>query len=155
MWVTVLLIYAARRENTWAWVFYGIGLTMSILLDMYLLLLAVAHVVFVLAYLRRRKVVVPFVTTTILTVGALMPFMVIAVGQAHQITLGSHRLAPNESKMWWSSNISKKSALAVLSAIVVAAAIALWRLRPRDLPRRIASYWPWRSAGSCCRPPWS
>lgn len=127
VWVTVLLIYAARRKNTWAWVFYGIGLTMSILLDMYLLLLAVAHVVFVLAYLRRRKVVVPFVTTTILTVGALMPFMVIAVGQAHQISwiapIGRRTIEDVVVQQYF----ERSPPFAVLSAIVVAAAIALWR----------------------------
>ena len=47
VWLTVLLVYAARRDNGWVWLSYGIALAMSILLDVYLVLLLLAHVVFI------------------------------------------------------------------------------------------------------------
>ena len=36
VWLTVLLVHAARRDNAWVWLSYGIVLAMSILLDVYL-----------------------------------------------------------------------------------------------------------------------
>ena len=57
VWLTVLLVYAARRENGWAWLCYGTVLAISVLLDVYLLLLVLAHVVFICAFQRRRSVV--------------------------------------------------------------------------------------------------
>ena len=39
VWLTVLLVYAARRGNASAWLSYGIVLAISILLDVYLVLL--------------------------------------------------------------------------------------------------------------------
>src|ERR1700761_522832 len=54
VWLTVLLVAAARRENRWLWLSYGIALALSILLDMYLVLVWVAHVVFMCAFRRSR-----------------------------------------------------------------------------------------------------
>src|ERR1700739_1537839 len=35
VWLTVLLVHAARRNTAWTWLCYGIGLGLSILFDMY------------------------------------------------------------------------------------------------------------------------
>ena len=45
VWLTVLLVYAVRRGNAWAWVCYGTVLALSVVLDVYLLLLVLAHAV--------------------------------------------------------------------------------------------------------------
>src|SRR5580693_2239704 len=45
VWLTVLLVVAARRESRWVWLSYGIALALSILLDMYLVLVLMVHVV--------------------------------------------------------------------------------------------------------------
>src|SRR5437660_3373693 len=39
VWLTVLLVVAARRDNAWYWAYYGIALASSILLEMYIVLL--------------------------------------------------------------------------------------------------------------------
>ena len=56
MWLTVLLVHAARRDNAWVWLSYGIVLAMSVLLDVYLLLLLLAHVAFICLFHRMRTV---------------------------------------------------------------------------------------------------
>src|SRR4029077_19511734 len=56
VWLTVLLVHAARRDNVWVWLSYGIVLATSILLDVYLVLLVLAHVAFLCLYRRRRAV---------------------------------------------------------------------------------------------------
>ena len=57
VWLTVVLVYAARRNNTAAWLSYGIVLAISTLLDVYLVLLFLAHVAFICAFQRRQKVI--------------------------------------------------------------------------------------------------
>ena len=57
VWLTVLLIRATRRDNAWVWLSYGIVLAMSVLLDVYLVLLFFAHVAFIYVFRRSRTVV--------------------------------------------------------------------------------------------------
>src|SRR5246500_3183716 len=66
VWLTVLLVLALRRDNAWVWLCYGIGLAGSILLEMYLVLLLLAQVVFVCAFRRGRAVLVHFAITSVL-----------------------------------------------------------------------------------------
>src|ERR1700761_5246929 len=47
VWLTVLFIRATRRDDAWVWLCYGLVLAMSVLLDVYLLLLAPAYVAFI------------------------------------------------------------------------------------------------------------
>ena len=85
VWLTVLLVVAARRESRWRWLSYGIVLALSILLDMYLALVLLAHVVFMCIFRRTRTALIPFAVTSGLTVCALAPFMIEVVGQVQQI----------------------------------------------------------------------
>src|SRR5246127_3780334 len=126
VWLTALLVVAARRESRWLWVCYGIGLAMSILLDMYLPLLLLAHVVYIVAFRRSRTVVVPFAITSLLTVGVLAPFMLKVVGQVHQIKwiapIGRRTIEDVVVQQYF----ERSPPFAVLSALVIAAAIILW-----------------------------
>src|ERR1700742_1513998 len=83
VWLTVLLVAAARRESRWWWLSYGAVLALSILLDMYLALVLLAHIVFMCVFRRTR--LVPFAVTSGLTVCALAPFVIEVVGQVQQI----------------------------------------------------------------------
>src|SRR6476660_3509017 len=86
VWLTVLFVHATRRDNAWLWLFYGIALAISLLLDVYLALLFLAHVVFICVFRRTRTVLVRFAITSVLTVCVLAPFMVLVAGQVHQIS---------------------------------------------------------------------
>src|ERR1700733_7317587 len=74
VWLTVLLIRATRRDNAWVWLSYGIVLAMSVLLDVYLLLLSPAYVAFICAFRRSRTVVLRFALASVLAGCALTPF---------------------------------------------------------------------------------
>src|ERR1700739_4570933 len=74
VWLTVLLIYAARRNRGWVWLSYGLILAASILLDIYLVLLWLVHVVFIGAFRRRGTVLTRFAISSILALCALAPF---------------------------------------------------------------------------------
>jgi mannosyltransferase len=126
VWLTVLLVYAARRDNAWVWLSYGIVLTISILLDVYLALLFIAHFAFIWVFQHSRAVRTRFATTSALACCVLTPFIVAAVGQTRQISwIGpiGHRTIEDVTIQQY---FERSPSFAFLSALVVAAAIVLW-----------------------------
>jgi mannosyltransferase len=126
VWLTVLLVHATRGDNSWVWLSYGIVLTISILLDVYLALLFVAHVVFIWLFQRRHPVRTRFAMASALAGCVLTPFIVAAVGQTHQISwiapIG-HRTIEDVTVQQY---FERSPPFALLSALVAAAAVVLW-----------------------------
>jgi mannosyltransferase len=126
VWLTVLLVHAARRDNAWVWLSYGIALATSILLDVYLVLLFLAHVAFICVLRRKRTVLTRFAIASVLAGGAVTPFVVAAIGQAHQISwitpIGRRTIEDVTVQQYFERN----PPYAILSALVVATAIVLW-----------------------------
>jgi mannosyltransferase len=126
VWLTVLLVCATRRGNRWVWLCYGIVLTISILLDVYLALLFVAHIAFIWLFQRRNTVRRRFAMTSALAGCVLTPFIVTAVGQTHQISwigpIGRRTIEDVTIQQYF----ERDPPFALLSTLVVAAAIVLW-----------------------------
>ena len=133
VWLTVLLVHAARRDNARVWLFYGIALATSILLDVYLVLLFLAHIVFICVFRRRRTILVRFAITSVLTGCALMPFVFAAIGQAHQINwitpIGRRTIEDVAIQQYF----ERSPPFAILSALAVATTIVLWLFTPAQL----------------------
>ncbi|MGB8390121.1 glycosyltransferase family 39 protein [Mycobacterium sp.] len=133
VWLTVLLVYAARRDNAWLWLSYGIALAMSILLDAYLVLLLLVHVAFIGVFRRTRTVLVRFAITSALGMCALTPFLVTVAGQAHQISwiapIGRRTIEDVVVQQYF----ERSPPFALLSALVIGAAIVLWVSRSAQL----------------------
>jgi len=131
VWLTVMLVVAARRESRWLWLCYGLTLLISVLLDIYLGLLLAAHVVFIVAFRRHRKVLVPFAIASLLALCCLTPFVLKVVGQVQQIKwiapIGHRTIEDVVIQQYF----ERSPPFAVLSALVVVAAIALRRNRSR------------------------
>jgi mannosyltransferase len=126
VWLTVLLVYATRRDDGWAWLSYGAVLTISILLDLYLALLFFAHVAFIWAFQRSKTVRRRFAITSAVASCVMTPFIVAAIGQAHQISwiapIGHRTIEDVTIQQYF----ERSPAFALLSALVAAAAIILW-----------------------------
>ncbi|MCV7400870.1 glycosyltransferase family 39 protein [Mycobacterium fragae] len=126
VWLTVLLVRAVCRNTAWIWLSYGIVLALSILLDIYLVLLLLAHAVFIVIFRRRRSVLVRFAIAAVLAGGAVTPFVVTAIRQAHQISwiapIGRRTLEDVVVQQYF----ERSPPFAILSALVVATAIVLW-----------------------------
>jgi mannosyltransferase len=133
VWLTVLLVYAARRDNASAWLSYGIALAISTLLDVYLVLLFLTHVAFLCVFQRRQRVLVRLAIVSVLVGIAVTPFMVVAIGQAHQISwlapIG-HRTIEDVAVQQY---FERSPPFALLSALVVAAAAVWWLRGSRQL----------------------
>jgi mannosyltransferase len=126
VWLTVLLVHAARRDTAWLWLSYAVALGFSILLDAYLALLLAAYVVFVCVFHRRRMTLLGFVIASAAAVAALLPFLTTVAGQAHQISWVApigHRTIEDVLMQQY---FERCPPFAVLSALLIAAAIVLW-----------------------------
>jgi mannosyltransferase len=126
VWLTVLLVWAARRAWSLAWVAYGALLAVSILFDVYLALMSVVHLVFVLAFRRSRAVVAPFAIASAVVLGAAAPFVAISARQVHQIAwitpIGRRTLEDVVVQQCF----ERVPVFAVLTAVIVAAAVVVW-----------------------------
>ncbi|HEX3546709.1 MAG TPA: glycosyltransferase family 39 protein [Mycobacterium sp.] len=126
VWLTVLLVHATRRDNALVWLSYGIALAASILLDLYLVLLLLAHIAFLCLYRRSRTVLVRFAIASVLAGCAVAPFVVEAIGQAHQIIwiapIGRRTIEDVAVQQYF----DRSPPFTIVSALVVAAAIVLW-----------------------------
>jgi mannosyltransferase len=126
VWLTVLLVRAARRDNAWVWLSYGLALATSILIDVYLVLLLLAHVAYICVFYRKLTVLVRFAMTSVLAGCAVTPFVVAVMGQAHQISwitsIGRRTIEDVAVQQYF----ERSPPFALLSALVAAAAIVLW-----------------------------
>jgi mannosyltransferase len=126
VWLTVLLVYAGRRNSAWVWLSYGIVLAVSILLDMYLVLMSPVHLVFICLFQRSSQVITRFAVTTAVSAGAVAPVVIAAVGQAQQISWVApigHRTIEDVAIQQY---FERSPPFTIVSALVVAAAILLW-----------------------------
>lgn len=131
VWLTVLLVHAARRDTARVWLSYGIVLAVSILLDVYLVLLLLTQVAFIGVFW--RSVLVRFAITSVLACCAVAPFMVVAIGQANQIgwitPIGRRTIEDVTVQQYF----ERSPPFGILSALVIAAAIVLWRFTSAQL----------------------
>ena len=70
VWLTVLLVTSVRRNRWWLWLLYSLALMLSILLNVYLVLLVPAYAVVTPVLRRRKSVVLWWAITSALAVGA-------------------------------------------------------------------------------------
>jgi mannosyltransferase len=92
----------------------------------YLVLLFLAHVAFICVFRRRRTILVRFAITSVVTICAMTPFVVTAIGQAHQISwiapIGRRTIEDVAVQQYF----ERSTPFTILSALVVATAIASW-----------------------------
>jgi mannosyltransferase len=133
VWLTVLLVYVSRRDTGWLWLSYGVALAFSIVLDAYLALLLAAHFAFIGVFHRTPKVLLRLAITSAVVVCALTPFLMTVVGQAHQISwvapIGHRTIEDVVMQQYF----ERSPPFAVLSALLIGAAMVLWFGRSAQL----------------------
>lgn len=133
VWLSVLLVFAARRQTRWPWLCFGLALVCSVLLDAYIALLLAAYAVFVGVCCRTRTVLWRFGISSAVAVGVLLPFLLTVAGQAHQISwvasIGHRTIEDVVMQQYF----ERSPPFAVLSALLICAAIVLWLSRSAPL----------------------
>jgi len=85
VWVTVALVTAVRRNRWWMWVLFSLALMLSIVLNVYLVLLVPTYAVVTPTIRRHRSVVLWWAVSSAVAVGAVTPLMLFAHGQSFQV----------------------------------------------------------------------
>jgi mannosyltransferase len=140
VWVTVLLVHATRRDNASAWLSYGLVLAVSVVLDVYLVLLCLVHLALICVHLRSRTVGVRFALTSALAGCAVLPVLIAAAGQTRQISwvapIGHRTIEDVAIQQYFERNPQ----FALVSALLVVFAVTVWLFtsaQPSDGDRQL------------------
>ena len=125
VWLTVLLITAIRRHLGWLWVLYSLALSVSILLNVYLVLLVPVYAVVTPMLRRQRSVIWWWAITSVVAVGALTPLMLFAHGQSFQVawihSLSWHTILDVVLHQYFDNSVP----FAIVTALIFVAALAI------------------------------
>jgi mannosyltransferase len=124
IWLTVLLVTAIRRNRGWLWLLYAVALLLSILLNVYLVLLVPAYAVIVPVIGGRKSVVIHWAAASAVAVAIMAPFMVFAHGQRFQVgwisRLSWHSVIDVLQHQFFDNSVP----FAILTAVILLAALA-------------------------------
>jgi mannosyltransferase len=85
VWLTVLVISAARRNGGVLWPLYGVALVVSTVLNVFVVLMVLVHAVVVLVVAKKRPTVVWWAGTTAVAVVVVVPFLAVCRTQIAQV----------------------------------------------------------------------
>ena len=126
VWLTVVFVHAVRRDNGRVWLAYGVLLAASILLDIYLALMLLAHIAFLCVYVPSRRTLARFAVTAALVCATLAVFVLEAFGQVHQIIWIAPVGRRTIEDVLVQQYFERSPPFTIVSALVVATAIVLW-----------------------------
>ena len=139
VWLTALLITATRRNRWWLWLLYSLALMVSVVLNVYLILLVPAYAVMTPVLRRQKSVVLWWAITSAVVVGAVAPLLFFARGQSAQVAwinpLNWHNVLDVVQHQYFDNSVP----FGIMAAAVLTAALTI------KLTRR------WESAGDTRR----
>ncbi len=126
VWLTILLLAAVRGRGVKLWLFYALGLLLSVLLNLNLVLLILVHGAVVALLKPPKRQVFWWLATTATVTAAVVPFAAFAHGQIRQVgwifRLGSRTFGDVLVQQYFDDSLW--FALAAGSVIVLA--VAFW-----------------------------
>jgi mannosyltransferase len=124
VWLTVLLVTSIRRNRWWLWLLYALALILSILLNIYLVLMVAAYVV-ITPIVGQRKAVLWWATSSAAALAIMTPFMMFAHGQRIQVAwispLSWHSVIDVVQHQFFDNSVP----FAVLAAVIIVSALGL------------------------------
>jgi mannosyltransferase len=130
VWLTVLLVTAVRRHRRGLWVFYALALMLSILLNLYLVLLVPVYAVVTLVLRRGKSELRWWAITSTLAMVASTPLMLFAHGQSFQVAwlypLNWHNVLDVVLHQYFDNSVP----FAILAGLIFIAALTI-RMRGR------------------------
>src|SRR5271156_217029 len=124
VWLTVLLVTSIRRNRWWLWLLYAVALLLSILLNVYLVLLVPAYALVMPVVGRRKSVVIWWAATSAAVVAIMTPFMVFAHGQRFQVAWISRLSWHSAIDVLQHQFFDNSVPFAILTAVILLAALA-------------------------------
>jgi mannosyltransferase len=132
VWLTVLLISAIRRDRTALWLSYGALLAVSIVLNIFVVLMVAPHAVAVAMLCNRRRTRVGWAAVTAAAVAAVVPFVLWCRSQSFQVGWISPPGPHTVAEIFVEQYFDHSAAFAVLAGAALGAPLVVRRLRPTD-----------------------
>ena len=133
VWLTVLLVAAARRNRPALWTLYAVFLVVSTLLNLFVVLLVLAHAVVVAVLAGKRSTVVRFVAASAAALVLVAPFLAFTRTQIAQVNWISPPSLGTVVDIAQEQYFDHSVPFAVLAGVVLAASV--W------LPRKGSGVW--------------
>ena len=136
VWLTVLVIAAARRNAAVLWPLYGLALVVSTLLNVFVVLMVLVHAVVVPVVAKKRPNVIWWAVTTTVAVLAVVPFLVFCRAQIAQVRWISPIRLDTVVEIAQEQYFDHSVSFALLAGLVLATPLALrrpWETRNRQL----------------------
>ncbi len=136
VWLTVLVIAAARRNAAMLWPLYGLALVVSTLLNVFVVLMVLVHAVAVPVVAKKRQNVVWWAVTTTVAVVAIVPFLAFCRAQIAQVRWISPLHIDTVVEIAQEQYFDHSVSFALLAGLVLAAPLVLrrpWDTRNRQL----------------------
>jgi mannosyltransferase len=136
VWLTVLVVAAARRNVAALWPLYGLALVVSTLLNLFVVLMALVHVVVVPVVARNRATVVWWAATSTVALLVVAPFLAFCSTQIAQVRWISPIHPGTVVDLAQEQYFDRSVPLTVLAAVVLAAPLMVrrpWSTRNRQL----------------------
>ncbi|MEC3917977.1 DUF418 domain-containing protein [Nocardia sp. CDC160] len=132
VWLTVVLLVAARHRLASIWVLYAVLLYLSVLLNIYLVLMVTVHLVVLSAMRQPRRVLAAWAASTATAAVGLIPSTQFIISQARQVDwiapLSRHTVVQVLILQYFDHALG----FATIAAIVLIAAILRRRRRPQQ-----------------------
>ncbi|OBF22233.1 hypothetical protein A5727_07730 [Mycobacterium sp. ACS4331] len=129
VWLTVLLVQAIRRGGVWMWAAYGAALTVSTVLNVYVLLIAAAHGL-TAVLLGGRRGFAHWCAATGMAVIAVAPFLSYSRSQMRQVGWIPPLRQRTFGEVLVDQYFDHSAAAAVLAAVLIIAAVLMRRPSP-------------------------
>jgi mannosyltransferase len=133
VWLTVLLVAAARRNGPTLWIRYGLLMALSVLLNVYLVLLVLVHAAVVPRLAPTRSAVKRCAATSFAVIAAVTPFLVFVHGQIFQIGWISPLSWKTIRDVWVGQYFDYGVLFAIAAGMLIAAAGLTQARRRADL----------------------
>jgi mannosyltransferase len=127
VWLTVLLVAAARRNAAALWTLYGLALVASTLLNVFVVLMVLVHAVAVTVMAKKRPTVVWWATTSAVALLIVAPFLAFCRTQISQVRWISPVQPGTFIEIVQEQYFDHSVAFAVLASAVLAAPLVVRR----------------------------
>ncbi len=136
VWLTVLLVVAARRSRTALWPLYAMALVVSTLLNLFVVLMVLAHAVVVTVVAAERSTIARWAAASSAALVIAAPFVAFCRTQIAQLRWISSRNAQTVVDIAKEQYFDNSVPFAILAGAVLAAAVVLRRRSPLDTGTR-------------------
>jgi mannosyltransferase len=137
VWLTVLAVSSARRDRTWSWAGYALGLVVSTVLNVFVVLIVLPHAIAVARTAQRRSTVIWWAGWCAVAMVALAPFALFGQTQIAQVGWISALSPGTLLEIVYEQYFDSSAAFAVTTGLLLVSTIALRRFTLLDNETRL------------------